>query len=63
MRKERGEQKMNADASWQGDWDVDWQQDWQEDWQTNRKAHQQSSWYEHSTAAASSWQKKKRGKP
>ena len=63
MRKERGEQKMNADASWQGDWDVDWQQDWQGDWQTNRKAHQQSSWYEHSTGAASSWQKKKkRGK-
>ena len=63
LRKERGEQKMNADASWQGDWDVDWQQDWQEDWQTNRKAHQQSSWYEHSTGAASSWQKKKkRGK-
>ena len=68
MRKERGEQKMHADAARHGQWDPDWHEDWHGDWQGdwqghwNQRAHQQSSWYEHSAAAASSWTKKnKRG--
>ena len=62
MRKERGEQKMHADASKQGHWDEDWGQDWHNDWHTNQKAHKQSGWYHHSTGAASSWQKQKKKK-
>ena len=74
MRRERGEQKMHADASQQGQkmhadasqqghWDEDWGQDWHDDWHTNQKAHKQSGWYHHSTGAASSWHKqKKKGK-
>ena len=59
-RKERGEQKMNADNARQGDWHGDRHEEREGDWPRNWQGGRPTSWYEPSSSGASQWQKKKK---